>query len=499
MRKRFGNRTGFIEKSKNNLNNLSDLELMKRWKAGTTQAADTIFDRYCIRLVALVSKRLSNRWKHQIDAEDIVQSALGSFFHRAKESRLHFSQSVSLWNLLALFAKRKMLRAIEQRSSQKRGGEFRQRKIENVMAELADPCSSSSVLQDDLDTLESELLATIPADCVDVVRNLLLGKTQKEIATELNVSDRTVRRRVEKLRSLLSGESLDSKPAPVDAFESAVLPRIHYSEFVLGRLVGAGSFGKVYRASLQEGGEIVAVKFLRKEFWQHQLARQTFLREIEQVSQVEHRAVQTYFGWGESPQGGPYIVSKWHEGRSLQQRHHEQPSTAEEFIECLQAIADGLAVVHAAGIVHGDVTPQNIMIDDRGYVTIIDFGFASKPVETAGSTTAKPVEPSGPLGGTLGWAAPEQIAESFGEISPQTDIWAIGALAYWFLTGRAPLAANTWGEMLIATFSDEPVDCDCLQTESSSEAYLKRIAELTLTGHDARPSSIDELRDRLQP
>ena len=471
---------------------------MKRWKAGTAQAADTIFDRYCIRLVALISKRLSDRWKHQIDPEDIVQSALGSFFHRTQDSHLHFSQSVSLWNLLALFAKRKMLRAIEQRSTQKRGGDLQQQTFENVMAELADPSKSPEAVASDLDALEKELLATIPEDCVQIVQLLLLGKTQQQIATELSITDRTVRRRIEKLRAMIGGEVATAKSSSVDAFESEVLPRVHYSEFVLGRLIGSGSFGKVYRASLQDGGRIVAIKFLRKEFWQHQAARQTFLREIEQVSQINHDAVLRYLGWGESPQGGPYIVSRWHQGRSLRQRHIEQPLTARQFLECLQRVADGLACVHAGGIVHGDLTPQNIMIDDKGNPTIIDFGFASKPADSkpVDSKFAGP-KSAGPIGGTLGWAAPEQISQSFGNISPRTDVWAIGALAFWFLTGRAPMEAKNWGEMLVATFSEQPVQCDCLNASSSSEINLKLIAQRALKSHDARPSSISELMNDL--
>ena len=463
---------------------------MKLWKAGTTQAADTIFDRYCIRLVALISKRLSDRWKHQIDAEDIVQSALGSFFHRTQDSRLHFSQSVSLWSLLALFAKRKMLRAIEQRSTQKRGGNLHQQTIENVMAELVDPSHSLQAVTSDLDDLESELLAAIPEDCLQIVQLLLVGKTQKEIASELDITDRTVRRRIEKLRPLLNEEVSTSKSLSVDVFESDVLPRVHYSEFVLGRLIGSGSFGKVYRASLQDGGKIVAIKFLRKEFWQHQAARQTFLREIEQVSKIEHDTVLRYIGWGESPQGGPYIVSRWHKGSSLRQRHTEQPLSAEQFLLCLQQVAEGLEIVHAGGIVHGDLTPQNIMIDGEENPTIIDFGFASKPADSIGSMD---VNSDHPLGGTLGWAASEQISLAFGAIGPQTDVWAIGALAYWFLTGRAPLEAKNWGEMLVATFSENPVDCDSLPTGSSSEARLKVIAQRGLTNHSDRPDSISKL------
>ena len=96
-----------------------------------------------------------------------------------------------------------------------------------------------------------------------------------------------------------------------------------------------GGFGKVYHASLQTDGRTVAVKFLRKAFWTNEEARESFLREIESASRISHPGVANYLGWGQSPHGGPYVVSRWIEGQTLEQLGH---ISASQFIGLLHQI-----------------------------------------------------------------------------------------------------------------------------------------------------------------
>ena len=107
--------------SKDFLADLSGDELLRRWKAGDEQAAEILFDRYSLRLVALVASRLNRKFRDAVAPEDIVQSALGSFFDAARHSRIHVTSSLSLWRLLATFARRKMARSIENQVAAKRG------------------------------------------------------------------------------------------------------------------------------------------------------------------------------------------------------------------------------------------------------------------------------------------------------------------------------------------------------------------------------------------
>ncbi|GAB5513208.1 MAG: hypothetical protein Rhob2KO_09330 [Rhodopirellula baltica] len=86
---------------------------------------------------------------------------------------------------------------------------------------------------------------------------------------------------------------------------------------MLGKLIGSSGFGKVYRANMQSDASTVAVKFLRKAFWQNEDARLSFVREIGIASQIQHPSVIRYLGYGKSPHGGPYVICEWIDGCSL--------------------------------------------------------------------------------------------------------------------------------------------------------------------------------------
>ncbi|MEL6111016.1 MAG: ECF-type sigma factor, partial [Planctomycetota bacterium] len=296
-----------------------DRELVQAWKGGDQGAADVLWRRYTTRLIGLVANRVAKPYRDSIAPEEVVQSAWGSFFHAAKQSRLQISETLSLWHLLALFAQRKLARRFEQSAAAKRGGQATRLPLEAIEAAVAHNTACAAELQDWIETeLDEELRA--------VLARLMAGCTQREIADELSIDERRVRRRVQRLRKQFSGEE-GTVSSPPDPSLPKHLPRISYGEFVLGGLVGSGAFGKVYRASLQASGEQVAVKFLRKVFWQTGSVRAAFLREIELASQIDHRGVLRYRGWGLSPHGGPYIVSDWIDGTTLAQTPGSDRST----------------------------------------------------------------------------------------------------------------------------------------------------------------------------
>jgi RNA polymerase sigma factor (sigma-70 family) len=468
----------------------SDGVLLRRWKRGDERAADVLADRYLLRLVALVASRLNRRFRRQVDPEDVVQSALGSFFAAALQSRLQVSDSVSLWRLLATFARRKMARSIEKQMAIKRGGDLSRVMIEVAEASLAADDSVESVLLADelVDTISAEL----PAELRDVLDRSLAGFTQKEIAAALDIDERTVRRRVVRLREVFDPEQDSRAPNSNIDFTSQSLPRIDYREFVLGKLIGAGGFGKVYRASMQSDGSVVAVKFLRKGFWQHAEARESFLREIETASRVIHPGVIRYLGWGRSPHGGPYVLSEWIDGRSLDQC---RSISAPQFVQYLQQICTALDATHRAGLVHGDLTPANILVTRDDSVVITDFGFSQS--QHANGEVSEPTDrPESRLGGTLGFAAPEQVSAAFGRIGPRTDIYAVGGLAYWYLTGRAPHAAASHSQSIASTISTCDVNLSSLPTGSESITMIRRVAQLALRQSLAqRPGAIAEIEE----
>ncbi|GAA5511045.1 sigma-70 family RNA polymerase sigma factor [Novipirellula caenicola] len=436
---------GEAKKSKNVpvLTDQPDGWLLRQWKLGDECAAEVLFDRYSIRLVALVASRLNRRYRSTIAPEEIVQSALGSFFNAVKHSRIHASGNVSLWRLLATFARRKMARSIERQAAAKRGGDRDRISLDDVHVTPIDDNNESD--DDEADRFLHTLRAELPEPLRVVVEGLLIGLTQRELADSLGIDERTVRRRLLRVRTMLAPERGTDADVQASTNTQPTLPRVSYHQFVLGKLIGAGGFGKVYRAAMQSDGSIVAVKFMRKAFWQNAPARQTFLREIDAASQIAHPGVIRYLGYGESPHGGPYVLSEWVDGQSL---HDIANATIEQFTGWLIQVCGAIDAVHDAGLVHGDLSPSNILVDKHDRITITDFGFSQ-----VFAADTPPI-----LGGTLGFAAPEQIDPSFGRVSPKTDIYAIGGLVHWFLYRQPPNHGNQIGDIIAQTMANPKPD-----------------------------------------
>ncbi|WP_153556982.1 protein kinase domain-containing protein [Roseimaritima sediminicola] len=450
--------------------------LLRRWKDGDEGAAAILYDRYAIRLVALVASRLNRRFRAEIDPGDVVQSALGSFFDAARHSRIRASQSVSLWRLLATFARRKLARSIERHAAAKRGGD----RDRVSLGQLTADSQPSAIADGDAEELEDRLKQELAPDQFAVVQGLLAGQAQREIAASLGIDERTVRRRLSRIRELLAPSENTNEVVRDAAPARPSLPRVDYSRFVLGKLIGSGGFGKVYRARLQADARTVAVKFLRKTFWQHASAHASFLREIDAASRIRHPGVIRYLGYGESPHGGPYVLSEWIDGGPM---HAIERPGRQRFAGWVRQICEALQAVHRAGLVHGDLTPANLLVDEHDRIVITDFGFSQ-----AFSGSRPPV-----LGGTLGFAAPEQIDPALGSISPQTDIYAIGGLIHWYLFGHPPNAAPSIAASLAKTVASPSTP---VPPKSASDANPQTIRSRSLHASPAnRTISLEEIAE----
>ncbi|WP_302116973.1 sigma-70 family RNA polymerase sigma factor [Allorhodopirellula heiligendammensis] len=457
--------------------------LLREWKAGDERAAEVLFDRYAIRLVALVASRLNRSYQGSIDPNDVVQSAMGSFFDAARHSRIEVSRSISLWRLLATFARRKMARSIERQSAVKRGGDQVRHSLDSVQPQITSEHDLDQ--NDEANEFITTLKAELPADLFTIVKGILAGQTHRELAESLGIDERTVRRRLSRVRERLAPNVASTNETARAADSPPTLPRVNYNEFVLGKLIGSGGFGKVYRASMQSDGRTVAaVKFLRKAFWQNEAARRSFLSEINLASQIKHSGVIRYLGYGESPHGGPYVISDWIDGGSLQDATDATPKQINHW---LQQLCDAIAAVHHAGLVHGDLTPSNILVDADDRITITDFGFSQASANSSSQV----------LGGTPGFAAPEQIDPAFGSIGPKTDIYAIGGLLHWLIFRRPPNFGTSLEESLASTLSSD--DPEVLPSEAIPDA-LRNILAATLRKSPAdRTATIDDILVMLGP
>ena len=198
--------------------------------------------------------------------------------------------------------------------------------------------------------------------------------------------------------------------------------------------LASGGMGDVYRATDGLLSRTVAVKVLAERHARNADVRARFTREARAAARLSaHPNVVTVFDVGEH-HGQPFIVMEYLDGGSVHDRVRSTPVAPGRAIEWLRQAAAGLDAAHAQGIVHRDVKPANLLLDDEDRVHVTDFGIAS----AAGFDT---LTLPGTVLGTAGYLSPEQAR---GETATAaSDRYALGVVAYELLTGRRPYAAET--------------------------------------------------------
>jgi serine/threonine protein kinase len=203
---------------------------------------------------------------------------------------------------------------------------------------------------------------------------------------------------------------------------------------ILERL-GSGGMDTVFKAQDPHLDRIVALKMPKFDGPSHQVAQrvQRFQRDARAAAQIWHPHVCPLYDVGED-QGRPFVVMAFVEGASLEQRLaavRRFESVAEAVAIILQVL-DGLAAVHARGILHRDLKPGNILLDPAGRPVLTDFGLA-RPEQEAEHLTS-----DGVVLGTPHYMAPEQASGQTERLGPWTDLYSLGVVFYRMLTGRLP-------------------------------------------------------------
>lgn len=243
-----------------------------------------------------------------------------------------------------------------------------------------------------------------------------------------------------------------------------------WSRYKLKRLIGTGSHAKVYFAIDLETGENVAVKFMRKQFHHHAARIEAFINEAKTLKKFHHENVINIRGLGQVPNGGYFIVLDWIPGRSLHEQLETQEFISESQIrQWAQQICQGLQHIHNQGIIHCDLKPANILLNEDNRILITDFGFAKYLKDE--------VRQASGIQGTVNFMAPEQIDPQRGQISPATDIYAVGVILYLFLTKRLPFIGKTFEEIALEKLSSEfiadPRKFNCNISESIASICMK--------------------------
>src|SRR5436190_13352331 len=200
--------------------------------------------------------------------------------------------------------------------------------------------------------------------------------------------------------------------------------------------IGRGGMGVIYRARQQHSRRIVAVKrILAHDVNSHEtLVR--FRREAEAVASLDHPNILPIHEVSESEEGLPFFSMKYATGGSLRTAAPTLRTKPRECVRLMAKVARGIAYAHGKGVLHRDLQPGNILLDENGEPMVSDFGLAKWLDQNSDLTRTLETL------GTPGYIAPEQAESRAADLTSAADIYSLGAILFYLLTGRPPFVAS---------------------------------------------------------
>ena len=225
--------------------------------------------------------------------------------------------------------------------------------------------------------------------------------------------------------------------------------------YVLKSLLGVGGMGAVYLAEHPAIGRQVAIKILAAELSMHSRLSERFLSEARALALIEHPNVIEIYDFGKLPDGRLFYVMELLRGLELGKVMNQRGRlTAADVKPYLDQICHGLQATHEKGIIHRDLKPENIFVLNRDPMNIklLDFGIAKLQHQGMGGIT---LTQTGMVMGTPLYIAPEQASGEVNKIGPQTDIYSLGVIIYWMISGKPPFFDETPALLLAKHISEE--------------------------------------------
>jgi tetratricopeptide (TPR) repeat protein/tRNA A-37 threonylcarbamoyl transferase component Bud32 len=269
----------------------------------------------------------------------------------------------------------------------------------------------------------------------------------------------------------------------------------HYRIF---EKLGEGGMGIVYAAEDTLLGRRVAIKMLhsrRSSEDAHFRAR--FLREARAVSALSHPHIATVYDYGETDDGDPYIVMELIKGETLGDLMLTEKLNIARSIEIIKQVAEALGEAHRQGIIHRDIKPTNVAINERGRVKVLDFGLA-KQMALSDEETTDPERQTlvvtqtreGVIVGTPLYLSPEQAMGN--EVDARSDLFSLGGLLYECTAGKPPFFGKSPADICAKVMRDDPAPPSTLNPDIPKELdylILKSLAKKP----DARYQSAEEM------
>ncbi len=230
---------------------------------------------------------------------------------------------------------------------------------------------------------------------------------------------------------------------PVNGME-----RLLAGRYLLRDKIGEGGAAVVYRALDQRLDRVVAIKLLRPQFTTDEASRKRFLNEARTAAGLNHPNVVDIYDFGENPDGSMFIAMQYIEGQNLKDFLHRRGRLSPaDVVAIIPQVCQALTAAHSRGLIHRDVKPQNIMIDNKGNVHLTDFGIVK-------ALSGPELTQTGMTFGTAAYLSPEQAT---GEpIGPASDVYALGCVMYEMLTGSPPFTGDNPAVVAYKQVWDQP-------------------------------------------
>jgi serine/threonine-protein kinase len=245
------------------------------------------------------------------------------------------------------------------------------------------------------------------------------------------------------------------------------------SHYAFLEKLGAGGMGEIYKARDSRLNRIVAVKVLAPGKTGDPHLRRRFIREAQAASALNHPNIITIYDI--LPEGATqYMVMEYVSGKTLQELISAGRLPVPQVLQLATQMANALAVAHAAGIIHRDFKPANVMVTPSGLVKILDFGLAKLTDLSArmqdgdqNTLTAAPLTREGSIMGTVNYMSPEQ-AEGL-KVDYRSDIFSFGAVLYEMITGHRAFDGDSGISTLSAVLRDEAKPIHEIAPDAPSE------------------------------
>lgn len=263
--------------------------------------------------------------------------------------------------------------------------------------------------------------------------------------------------------------------------------------------VGEGGMGVVYRGVQPVIKKRVAIKVLKPQVAGDEQQVRRLISEAESVNAIGHRGIIDIFGLGQLADGRPYIIMEFLEGEALDLWLQRQPGGRVDLMTALELLLEvcaPLSAAHRAGVIHRDLKPSNVFIcrqaDGTRFLKILDFGLAKRAVGMDGNTkqTSQSV-----VSGTPDYMAPEQARGL--SISPRSDIYALGVMAFELFTGKVPFHGATPMDVMVAHVGTPPPSPRSLEP-SLPEELDALVLRMLSKQPELRPQTVEEARNLLE-